>query len=298
MAKPFVKWVGGKSRLVRRLLAKAPREMRTYVEPFVGGGAMFFALSEEADAGARPTFASVIADQNAELVATYRAVKGDVESVIAALRSYTYDRDLFYETRALATEGMTDTQRAARLIFLNKTCFNGLWRVNASGKFNVPFGRYKDPRILDEENLRAASEALRKTKIVSGDFAEATRKVVRGDFVYFDPPYVPLTRTAMFTDYVQGGFGAKDQERLAVELRRLKSLGVHVMLSNADTRETRKLYEGFAMHVVKVGRPINSDPTKRGAAGEIVVTTWDAPGVYKDGVRTTARKRGRVVVPS
>lgn len=277
MAKPIVKWVGGKARLLGALLPHVPDAIDTYVEPFAGGAALFFALAS-ADGGPRFRRA-ILADQNAELVACYRAVQRDVEAVIRALGAYRYDRDLYYETRELDTSGMSDVERAARLLFLNRTCFNGLWRVNASGKFNVPFGRYENPRILDADGLREASRVLAKADIVHGDFARATKKLGAGDFVYFDPPYVPVSATANFTAYAKDGFGEADQARLAAELRRLRGRSVGVLLSNHDTPEARRLYEDFAVHVVHVKRPINSDIKKRGHAAELVVTTGGAPGV-------------------
>mgnify|MGYP002780865092 CR=1 FL=1 len=157
MAKPIVKWAGGKSRLVPQLLARVPPEVGTYVEPFAGGAALFFALQASVSLGTRRVNRFVLCDRNEELMATYRAVQREVEAVIAALGAYRYDRDLFYEVRARDTRGASDVERAARLLFLNRTCFNGLWRVNADGRFNVPFGRYKNPRFLQPDAPPAAS---------------------------------------------------------------------------------------------------------------------------------------------
>jgi DNA adenine methylase len=281
VAKPIVKWAGGKTRLVPELLQRIPNDVRTYAEPFAGGAALFFALAQGIDAGSRKVRRAVLADQNEELIACYRAVKDDVGAVIDALGAYRYDKDLFYETRDRDTAKMDDVERAARLLFLNRTCFNGLWRVNSSGRFNVPFGRYKNPRIVDEVRLRTASAALARTKLVRGDFAEATRGLGEGDFVYFDPPYAPVSKTAAFTTYARGGFDHDDQLRLVEEVRRLRERGALTMLSNADTAETRALYADFAVHVVYVPRPINSDITKRGDAREIIVTSWGKKGVHE-----------------
>jgi DNA adenine methylase len=281
--KPIVKWAGGKTRLLGELLQRIPTRFGTYAEPFAGGAALFFALAGEAAGKGRDRRAfqrAILGDQNDELVACYRAVKRDVGAVIEALGAYKHDRDLFYVTRDRVTAGMTEVERAARLLFLNRTCYNGLWRVNASGKFNVPFGRYKNPRILDEDALRAASRALRGVDIVHGDFLAITSKLGAGDFVYLDPPYVPLSKTAAFTSYAKAGFTAPDQERLARELHALKARGVMAMLSNADTPETRALYRGFALTLVPVPRSINSDPLKRGDARELIVTTYGPPGVH------------------
>jgi DNA adenine methylase len=172
-------------------------------------------------------------------------------------------------------------ERAARFVFLNRTCFNGLWRVNSGGRFNVPFGKYKNPRICDEEGLRAASRALRGVEVVSRDFADVTRKLGKKDFVYLDPPYVPVSRTASFTAYAKDGFTPRDQERLATELHALKRRGAKAMLSNADTQTTRDLYDGLALHVVRAPRSISCDGANRGDAGELVVTTWESPGLHE-----------------
>ena len=281
MAKPIVKWAGGKSRLLGELLGRVPQDVRTYVEPFAGGAALFFAVASDAKSGARKMKRALLVDKNAELVACYNAVKRDVESVIKNLRSYRYDRDLFYEARAKNGAMLPDAERAARFLFLNRTCFNGLWRVNSRGQFNVPFGRYENPRICDEEGLKAASRALAIADIRLGDFSCVTRRLGPRDFVYFDPPYVPLTKTARFTSYVAEGFGAHDQVRLANELSALRDRGVCAMLSNADTPQSRALYKEFAVHVVSAPRFINSNPAKRGAVGELIVTTWERPGLYE-----------------
>lgn len=279
--KPIVKWAGGKSKLIHELLPRIPTTMRTYAEPFAGGAAIFFALAGERSPSNPQTFErAILADQNPELVACYRAVRSSVDDVIEALRGYRYDKDLFYATRDADTRTMSDVARAARFIFLNRTCFNGLWRVNGSGKFNVPFGRYKNPTIVDAPALRAASRALARADVRHGDFLGVTSDLERGDFVYLDPPYVPVTKTADFTSYVAGGFHHGDQVRLAEEFRRLRDRGILAMLSNADTPVSRELYADFAVHQVLAPRAINSDPSGRGAAREIVVTSWGPPGFH------------------
>jgi DNA adenine methylase len=269
---PIVKWAGGKTRLLDSLTLRVPRAIRTYVEPFAGGAALFFAMADETP---RRFERAVLCDANDELIACYRAVKNDVEAVIRALRKYRYDKTLYYATRDKSTARMSDTTRAARFIFLNRTCYNGLWRVNSKGRFNVPFGRYHAPRICDPDRLRAAATALARATLHTGDFARATRDVGRGDFVYFDPPYVPASKTADFTSYAAGGFGSNDQERLVKEMRRLRSEGVSVLVSNADTPEARRLYAGFRIAEVAAPRLINSDKTKRGLARELLVSVAD-----------------------
>ena len=256
--------------------------MRTYAEPFAGGAAVFFALAAErvaAQRGARSYERAVLCDQNEDLIACYRAVQKKVDDLCAALRAYRYDKDLFYEVRDADPSAMDDVTRGARLIFLNRTCYNGLWRVNSRGKFNVPFGRYKNPRILDEARLRAASAALRGAEILSGDYARVTSELGPGDFVYLDPPYAPAGTTADFTAYGPGGFGPDQQVRLAREFGRLRERGVLAILSNADTADTRALYKDFACHVVHAPRPINSNVHGRGAARELLVCTWGTAGV-------------------
>lgn len=268
VAKPVVKWAGGKSKLLGKILPLIPERVLTYREPFCGGAAVFFALPVEQRKKA------VLCDQNADLIALYVAIRDDVDAVIKALSRFRYDRDLFYQVRAQDATKLSAVERAARLVFLNKTCFNGLWRVNASGMFNVPFGRYDNPTILDEVALRNAAEVLRRARIVHGDFLQATRTAKQGDFVYFDPPYVPLSKTAQFTAYASEGFGHEDQLRLRDELKRLSKLGVRAVLSNHDTEETRELYRDFRVEGVDVIRSINANIKRRGAAREILVMNW------------------------
>jgi DNA adenine methylase len=262
MAKPIVKWAGGKSKLVRELKDRVPTRVRTYAEPFAGGAALFFAL---ADDPSRTFERAILADQNEDLVACYRAVRDDVDGVIEALGE--------------DPRGMTDVRRGARLIYLNRTCFNGLWRVNRNGKFNVPFGRYTNPRIVDADGLRAASHALARADIRAADFAEITAPLGAGDFVYFDPPYVPLSKTASFTSYGALGFGPSDQERLVAEFASLAARGACAMLSNADTDVTRELYRDYEVSLTAAPRAINSATDRRGSAREIIVTSWGAPGI-------------------
>jgi DNA adenine methylase len=272
-ARPIVKWAGGKSALIPALMKRVPDKMRVYVEPFAGGAALFFAL-----ASTRPRLPfkrAILVDQNAELVACYRAVKSDVEEVIERLSAYKYDRDQFYDVRSQNTSKMSDGERGARLIYLNKTCFNGLWRVNSKGEFNVPFGRLVNPKICDEKKLRAASRALALAEIVNGDFAAPLGTLGSKDFVYFDPPYVPVSKTANFTAYARGGFDDEDQARLVREMQKLASRGVRALLSNANTPETRKLYREFDHDLVEARRSINSNITRRGPTSELVVMNWE-----------------------
>jgi DNA adenine methylase len=286
--KPIVKWAGGKTKLLAELVARMPGEMRTYAEPFSGGAALFFAIADQSEKYARTFDRAILADRNEELVITYNAVKRDVDAVIGELSNYRYDRDLFYETRAKNPHAMSDAERAARLLFLNRTCFNGLWRVNSKGMFNVPFGKYKNPTICDADNLRAASKALARAEIVHADFADVTRDLGARDFVYFDPPYAPISNTADFTAYAAGGFGHEEQVRLMAEVQSLRDRGALVMLSNADTPAMRVLYKDLTLAVVGVSRSINSDATKRGETAELIVTSWGEPGVIEEKISAGA----------
>jgi DNA adenine methylase len=272
--KPIVKWAGGKSRLLPELREQLPKKIGTYVEPFSGGAALFFALASEKGPRGRRFERAILVDRNEDLIACYRAVRDQVEQVIDALAAYRYEPEMYYATRDLDPSAMSDVERGARFLFLNRTCYNGLWRVNSRGRFNVPFGRYKNPRIVRKEELRAASIALQATELAVGDFMAGTQSLGKGDFVYFDPPYVPVSNTADFTAYASGGFSQDDQERLVAELRRLRKAGAKAMLSNADTAETRALYREFSVSVVTCSRSINSDPDKRGDTTELIVTSW------------------------
>ncbi|HEX7604071.1 MAG TPA: DNA adenine methylase [Polyangiaceae bacterium] len=282
--RPIVKWAGGKSRLLPELRKHLPAEIRTYAEPFAGGAALFFALAQDDLSGLRDSKRfkqAILADRNEDLIACYRAVRDTVEDLIGALGEYRYDKDLFYEVRDRDSSVMNDVERGARFIFLNRTCFNGLWRVNSRGKFNVPFGSYKNPKIADPEGLRAASKAFQKVTLSHADFSEVTAELRAGDFVYFDPPYVPASDTADFTAYAVEGFGATEQARLVDELERLRTLGVFAMLSNADTPRTRALYKDFHFESVEAPRSINADGAKRGNATELIVTNWGPKPVAK-----------------
>jgi DNA adenine methylase len=266
-AGPIVKWVGGKGKLVAQLAARAPTSYQRYFEPFVGGGALFFHL--------RPR-AAVLTDVNSDLVACYRAVQTDVEGVIAALERHreSHSTDYYYAVRHGWNEGCpaSTADRAATFIYLNKTCYNGLWRVNSRGAFNVPAGRYANPSIVDAERLRAAAAALRSATCEAASFEMILDEARRGDFVYFDPPYDPVSPTADFTSYSPGGFSPSDQERLADVFTQVASRGCAVMLSNSDTPFTRRLYARFTIDRIQCSRAINSRADRRGAVNEIVVT--------------------------
>lgn len=266
--RPFVKWVGGKRQLLDVLHAAAPSDFGRYFEPFIGGGAFLFSqLPDRAN----------ISDANAELINCYQVVRDDVEALIRSLRRHKNEEVHFYAVRAKKISKMTPVQRASRFIFLNKTCFNGLYRENKSGQFNTPFGRYEKPKIVDTENLLAISEYLQTydVEINCSGYQTVLEKALPGDYVYFDPPYVPMTKTANFASYVKGGFGLKDQEELAATFAELTKKGVLVMLSNSNTQIIHDLYKDFNIQIIHAARSINCKGGKRGKeANEVLITNY------------------------
>lgn len=268
-ARPFLKWAGGKTQLLKELGKRMPRSYQRYFEPFVGGGALYFS--------ARPA-AAHIGDINSDLINVYQVVRSDVERLIESLRQHRYEKEYYYALRDLdRTPDYTNysrIERASRFIYLNKTCYNGLYRVNSKGQFNTPFGRYRQPTICDAENLRACAAALATTQLHCGEFSDILAGAGAGDFAYLDPPYAPASKTANFTGYSAGGFTLQDQERLAGACRELDSRGVQFMLSNASTPEMIGLYQGFNIDTVYAPRAINSRAAGRGSVGEIIVTNY------------------------
>ena len=269
VARPFLKAVGGKTALLPEILPRLPAKIKTYYEPFLGGGAVFFALAAE------KRFAqAVIGDMNEDFMCAYRALVMDFDGLVRTLKKHVYDEKRYYEVRAERPEKLLQSARAARLIYLNKTGFNGLYRVNRKGEFNVPFGRYTNPTICDEANLSAVAAVLRgtNTTLVSSDFEITVKKAKRGDVVYFDSPYCPASETANFTAYTSDGFGLTSQERLRDVAKKLIDRGVHVLLSNSDTPLVRKLYKGFKLEEVQAPRRVNSKGGKRGNVGELLIS--------------------------
>lgn len=273
-ARPFVKWVGGKRQLLKqfhelRLFpGKFNNNTNRYYEPFVGGGAVFFDL--------RPKNAT-ISDLNSELITTYRVIRDDVDSLINSLKEHTYSKEHFLDIRAKDPMNMDPLDVASRFIYLNRTCFNGMYRVNSNGQFNVPFGRYKNPIICDEDNLRAVSSVLRNVEILNEDYKFVLQKAKPGDFIYFDPPYYPINTTSSFTSYTKDGFAEKEQTELRDTFDKLSRRGCFVMLSNSDTPFIHSLYgnvENAKITIVKAGRAINSKSTGRGKITEVVVTNY------------------------
>lgn len=264
--KPFVKWVGGKTQLLPQLLERVPKSLGTYYEPFLGGGALFFALKPER---------AVLSDVNPHLINAYRGVRDRYRAIVSCLleHEHLHSEEHYYEERAKLNEG-SGYERAARFIYLNKACFNGLWRENRKGEMNVPIGRQKSLKICDEDTLNLCSAALNcaDTGIYCGDF-EIVSNAKPGAFVYFDPPYVPLKPTKSFTTYSAGGFGKTEHERLRDLSMALKSRGVHVMLSNSSAPFVYELYgKDFTIDEVDARRSVNSDGTGRGKVKEVIIT--------------------------
>ena len=268
-ARPFLKWAGGKTQLIGTLLEILPARNATYYEPFIGGGALFFALAAQGERFQR----AVLNDWNQELVDAYRAIRDFPEEVIEQLKLLPYSKEVFLELRAKLPQDFSPCRRAARMVYLNKCGFNGLYRVNKQGQFNVPFGKFKgEPKFLDPENLRACGKVLnRRVTLFNGDFATVVEGVESGDAVYFDPPYVPVNTTSNFTSYTSDGFTIDDQHRLAASFRLLAEKGAAVVASNSDTEVVRELYKGFEIHAIQARRSINSKGDKRGTVGELII---------------------------
>ena len=267
-ARPFVKWAGGKGRLLNELMKGLP-EFENYYEPFVGGGAMFFRLY-----GMGKIKNAFLNDSNNELMTAYEVIRDDVDSLINELRSGKYQnkKETYYKIRTKEPEDRI--RRVARFIYLNKTCFNGLYRVNKQGKFNVPFGKYKNPLICDEKNLRIVSKALKKNELFCEDFMIGLKHAQKDDLVYFDPPYFPLSKTSNFTSYTPEGFTTDDQDRLYKAYKQLDSKGCYVMLSNSYQEYIERLYRKFEHEIVYAGRAISCKADGRGKIRELIVRNW------------------------
>ncbi len=273
-AHPFLKWAGGKAQLAEVILGVFPTRAESYFEPFLGGGAMFFATMLR-----RPDLRTIVlGDANWELIDCYKVVRDFPEELIGALQyredgyNSAPDPKAFYEHwKAQDPRELDPITRASRTILLNKTGFNGLFRTNLEGKFNVPWSKKKTARIFDEDNIRACSTALQPVQLRAGDFTKAVREARAGDIVYFDPPYLPVSKTANFTSYTEARFTVDDQYRLLALFRELVDKGVKVILSNADLPEVRSMYAGFEIQAIKARRVINSKGSQRGPVGEVLI---------------------------
>jgi len=300
MARPFLKWAGGKGQLLSEITDRLPlnfsKEINTYVEPFLGGGAVFFRIIEKFK------FQQVfISDINPELVLCYRTIQSDVEGVIKELNSLQlkylpFDeekrKEMYYSIRTIWNCGVGIKSlsrkkriiRASQMIFMNRTCFNGLFRVNSLGKFNVPMGSYKNPRIVDEENLRSVSNILQNIVIENYSYEQCESNIDSATFVYFEPPYRPIDPTSSFTSYAKSGFNDDDQTRLGLFFSMLSKRNCKLMLSNSDPHDDffDELYSEFKINRVLASRNINSVGSKRGKVNEIIVTNYEHDAVSND----------------
>lgn len=272
LVRPILKWVGGKRQLLDEITPLIPKSS-TYVEPFVGGGAVVFSLQPKK---------AVLSDFNGELINVYQCIKDDPDDLLSLLREHAEKNTdkYFYSIRALDREpgysALSNVERAARIIYLNRTCYNGLYRVNAAGQFNAPYGRYKHPAIVQEPIIRAVSDYFRENEItlMQCDYTKALKGLNRGAFVYLDPPYMPLSETSAFTGYTEGGFDYEEQVRLKKTCDKLVSEGIHFLQSNSDCTQIRELYADQHFHVktVKAKRAINSKSNLRGEINEVLIS--------------------------
>lgn len=270
---PVVKWVGGKRQLLNDLIPLLPKRMTAYCEPFVGGGALFFYL--------QPSKA-VINDINQELIHLYEVIRDDVEGLITELKQYQNEAEMFYSVRdwdrdTAFYQDLSKVKKASRVIYLNKTCYNGLFRVNSAGEFNTPFGNYKNPNIVNADVLRAVSKYFNKAEIsfFNRDYARVLERLPKGAFAYLDPPYDPVSETASFTGYSKGGFGRHEQIRLRECCDELNRRGIKFMLSNSATDFIKEQYAAYHIKVVKAKRAVNSVASKRGQIDEVVIRNYE-----------------------
>ena len=274
LVSPVVKWVGGKRQLLSEITPLIPKRFSVYCEPFLGGGAVLFC---------RQPKNAIVNDLNSDLMLVYEVIRDNIEELIASLQRHENTPEYFYQLRDLDRDKETyrhlsKIEKASRIIYLNKTCYNGLFRVNSSGEFNSPFGHYKNPNIVNEPVLRAVSKYLSSSNVqlFNEDFAVTLQRVPTGGFVYLDPPYDPVSDTANFTGYNQGGFDRKEQTRLKECCDALDQRGVKFLLSNSSTSFIQKLYADYTIETVYAKRAVNSDASKRGAVEEVLIRNYGA----------------------
>ena len=266
-AKPFLKWAGGKARLLPILRQSLPpKGFKRYFEPFLGGAALFFDLAPNQ---------AFLGDSNPELINCYRVVRDRPDDLLAALERFRITEAEFYKVRALDPETLPDVDRAARLIYLNKTCYNGLYRVNKQGRFNTPYGRYPDVTLANPATVGAASKLLRRAILSCADYRDTLAVADKGDFVYLDPPYVPVGKFSDFKRYTKEQFYVSDHELLAEEFHKLHARGCFVLLSNSYSKKTLKLYSGFVRRTVRMPRFVNCKGTGRGKVDELLISNYE-----------------------
>lgn len=272
LSQPFLKWAGGKRQLLPEIRKHIPKKYNTYYEPFVGAGAVLFDLQPKK---------AVINDVNVELVNVYNVIKNNVEELIEDLKKHENDKDYFYAIRDLDRKPeyneLSPIEKASRLIFLNKTCFNGLFRVNSQGQFNVPFGKYKNPKIVNDIVLKAVHNYMNSNDVTikNEDFETVVENAKKGDFIYLDPPYDPVSDTSSFTGYSLNGFNKDDQIRLRDTFAELDKRGCKVLLSNSSTDFINDIYSDFHIEIVSATRSINSVASKRGKIEEVLVINYE-----------------------
>lgn len=265
-AKPFVKWAGGKSQIINELLSRVPDDYARYLEPFVGGGALLFALEHKK---------SIINDSNAELINAYKVIRDNPKKLLENLKQHKNDSEYYYKIRQIDPLKISSLQRASRFIYLNRTCFNGLWRVNKKNEFNTPFGKYKNPKIVDQDLLLAVSTFLKDVKIYEGDFKQFLLKnSKKGDFIYFDPPYHPISKYSDFKRYTKDFFGINEQKDLMEVFRTLDKRGCKLLLSNSNSDFIRNIYDGYKIEEVMAKRNINNKGEGRGAIKELLISNY------------------------
>lgn len=272
---PVLKWVGGKRQIINEITKYIPKNISTYYEPFLGGGAVLFELQPKK---------AIVNDINSELMNVYEVIKSNIDELITVLKQYQNIEEYFYEVRELDRnkeifKSMKPVQRASRIIYLNKTCYNGLFRVNKAGEFNAPFGNYKNPNIVNESTLRAVSNYFNKAQIsfTCDDFENIVRTARKGAFVYLDPPYDPVSDTASFTGYDKGGFDRHEQIRLKETCDKLNRKEIKFLLSNSATEFIKDLYSDYNIITIQAKRAINSKGNKRGEIDEVLVMNYEQP---------------------
>lgn len=269
---PVLKWVGGKRQLLSEIVELLPDKITTYYEPFLGGGALLFHLQPKK---------AVVNDINTELINLYNVIKDSPKELIEDLKKHINESEYFYEVRSLdRTEKymmMSNIEKASRILYLNKTCYNGLFRVNSMGEFNTPFGKYKNPKIVEEITINAVSHYFNNSdiRITSCDYKEALKGIRKGSFVYFDPPYDPVSDSSSFTGYAKGGFGKEEQIRLKEFCDILTQKGVKFLLSNSATPFIKELYKDYQINFVKAKRNINSKKELRGEVEEVLIRNYE-----------------------
>lgn len=274
LVSPFLKWVGGKRQLMPSIIELLPKNVKelNYVEPFIGGGAVLFNLQPKN---------ALINDFNEELINVYNVIKNNLSELVTDLKKHENNSEYFYAIRgldrSLEFKQLTNIQRASRVIYLNKTCFNGLYRVNNAGEFNAPFGRYKNPNIVNEPTLKAVNKYLNSNNIIlkSGDYAELNIDLNSNSFMYLDPPYHPISENSNFTGYIQGGWNLYDQYRLKEYCDNLNERGIKFLLSNSSAPIIKGLYENYVITIVKANRSINSNGSDRGEVDELLIKNYE-----------------------